>query len=167
MTADQPSLGTGLWSLISGTGDPEDETDNLTIIRNLSKGINTFLWTIYNGPIAANGTCILQDSINIEVVDIFVPEGFSPNNDNFNNSFKITGLDLSNQTAELTIVNGAGAKVFSTTNREGQEWSDWDGKNSRGQDLPEGTYYYLLKMVSNGGGGQVFKKSGFIILKRY
>ena len=49
--------------------------------------------------------------------------------------------------AELKIVNGAGAEVFSTSNLDGQNWSDWDGKNSNGFDLPEGTYYYLLKIT--------------------
>ena len=97
-----------------------------------------------------------------------IPEGFSPNDDpgGYNNTFIVKGLDLPNQVAELTIVNGAGAKVFSASNRAGQNWTDWDGKNSKGLDLPEGTYNYLLKITSKSN-NQVFKKSGFIILKRY
>ena len=71
-----------------------------------------------------------------------------------------------NQIAELSVVNSAGAEVFVTSNRSGQRWTDWDGTNSKGFDLPEGTYYYLLKITSTGN-NQVFKKSGFIILKRY
>jgi flagellar hook assembly protein FlgD len=56
--------------------------------------------------------------------------------------------------------------VFSASNRNGNEWEIWDGKNSKGHDLPEGTYYYLLKITSKRN-SQVFKKSGFVILKRY
>jgi len=56
--------------------------------------------------------------------------------------------------------------VFSTSNIDGNEWTDWDGKNSKGIDLPEGTYYFLLKITSKKS-GQVFRKSGFIVLKRY
>jgi hypothetical protein len=156
---------TGLWTLVSGTGDFDDGSNSLTVVTNLSKGINTFLWTI------TNGTCKNEDLVNVNVYELVVPEGFSPNNDpeNYNNTFIITGLDLPNQIAELTVVNGAGTEVFSTSNREGQTWTDWDGKNSKGLDLPEGTYYYLLKITSAGpaGNGQVFKKSGFIVLKRY
>jgi len=36
----------------------------------------------------------------------------------------------------------------------------------KGNDVPEGTYYYLLKLISKEN-NQVFKKSGFIVLKRY
>jgi gliding motility-associated-like protein len=128
----------------------------------LSKGLNRFLWTV------TRGACLLEDMVDINVLNLIIPEGFSPNNDpeNYNNTFIINGLDLPNQTAELVIVNGAGAEVFSTSNRNGNNWRDWDGKNSKGIDLPEATYYYLLKITSKGN-GQVFKKSGFVILKRY
>jgi gliding motility-associated-like protein len=152
----------GLWSLINGTGSFDDPNSNMAVVTSLSKGINTFLWTVENGK------CSKSDQVRINVYNIEIPEGFSPNNDpgGYNNTFIIKGLDLPNQTAELTIVNGAGTEVFSTSNRNGQKWSDWDGTNSKGYDLPEGTYYYLLKITSKGN-SQVFKKSGFIVLKRY
>jgi len=162
MVADPVLVGEGVWSVVSGTGDFDNVSDTSAVVTNLSKGLNTFLWTV------TNGTCKLEDLVNIDVYDLVIPEGFSPNNDpeNYNNTFIIAGLDLPNQIAELTVVNGAGTEVFSTSNRDGQNWTDWDGKNSKGLDLPEGTYYYLLKITSNGN-GQVFKKSGFIVLKRY
>jgi flagellar hook assembly protein FlgD len=71
------------------------------------------------------------------------------------------------QTIDLTILNGAGTVVFSTSNKNGNdEWVDWDGKNSKGIEFPEGTYYYLLKVSSGKVSGRVSKRSGFIILKR-
>ena len=159
MTANPiESWETSSWTTVAGTGTPENFSES-TIVSNLAQGFNSFMWTIENGP------CKLEDLIDITVNEIFIPEGFSPNNDNSNDLFIITGLDLQNQTSELKIVNSAGTEVFSISN-SGQEWKDWDGKNLRGIDLPEGTYYYLLKMVSNNN-GQVFKKSGFIVLKRY
>ena len=154
--------GAGKWTLVEGTGSFENDTDNTTKVNGLSKGLNRFLWTV------TKGACKLEDMVDVYVYDMVIPEGFSPNKDpgNYNNTFIINGLDLPNQVAELIIVNGAGTEVFSTSNRDGNEWSDWNGKNSKGIDLSEGTYYYLLKITSNGN-GQVFKKSGFIILKRY
>jgi gliding motility-associated-like protein len=151
---------TGEWSVVSGTGNFENKTSNQTVVTNLSAGINTFLWSV------TNGLCKLEDMVNVDVHKEFIPRGFSPNNDGLNDTFIITGLDLVNQTAELKIVNGAGTEVFSSSSRQGKIWNDWDGKNNRGMDLAEGTYYYLLKITTKRN-GQVFKRSGFIVLKRY
>jgi gliding motility-associated-like protein len=163
MVADPPiNGGTGKWTIVDGTGSFENDTDNDTRVTGLSKGLNTYLWTV------TRGACKMEDEVEVLIYDLVIPEGFSPNNDpdGYNNTFRINGLDLPNQTAELTIINGAGTEVFHTSNLNGNEWSDWDGRNSRGVDLPEGTYYYLLKITSKGN-EQVFKKSGFIVLKRY
>lgn len=151
---------TGLWSVLSGSGNFADASDNLSEVTNLAKQTNTFQWEI------SNGVCSMKDLVNIDVKELLIPEGFSPNGDIFNNTFTITGLDLPNQIAEMSIVNSAGAEVYSASNRDGQTWTDWDGKNMKGFDLPEGTYYYLLKITSRAN-GQVFKQNGFIVLKRY
>lgn len=128
----------------------------------MSEGLNTFLWTV------TRGACKFEDEIQVTVLNLFIPEGFSPNNDpgGYNNTFRIKGLDTDKQLAELTVINGAGIEVFRTSNTGGSEWVDWDGKNMKGNDVPEGTYYYLLKLISKEN-NQVFKKSGFIVLKRY
>ena len=164
---------TGSWSVVSGTGDFDDYNNSSTYVRNVSKGSNTYLWSVKNGE------CKLEDNVRVDVLGLEIPQGFSPNDDpgNYNNTFVINGLDLRKkwvapdsvqafQHADLSILNGAGTQVFSTTNRDGNEWKNWDGKNTKGLDLTEGTYYYLIKITSLGT-GQVFKKSGFIILKRY
>lgn len=166
MTGDPVlTIGQGMWSTITGSGTPDDPSNGATILRGLSGGLNTFLWTV------TNGDCDNTDLVNIEVYELFIPEGFSPNNDpdDYNNKFIITGLDLNNQIVDLTILNSAGVRVFSTSNRQGNEyWVDWDGKTSGGADLPEGTYYYLIEITSTiSTEGQVFKESGFVVLKRY
>jgi gliding motility-associated-like protein len=154
-------VGTGEWSVVEGTGDFDNYSANSTTVNNLTKGLNKFRWKV------TNGKCVSEDLVAVSIIDIFIPEGFSPNNDGLNDTFIITGLDLPNQYAELKIVNGAGSEVFSTSKSDDVlSWKEWDGKNSSGADLPEGTYYYLLKLTSIGN-DQVFKKSGFIILKRY
>jgi hypothetical protein len=163
MNADPvPSGSSGHWSLLEGSGSFENPTENDTRVTGVALGLNRFMWTI------TRGACKMEDEVDVLVYDLVIPEGFSPNNDpqGYNNTFVIKGLDLPNQEAELVIVNGAGTDVFSTSNRNGNEWLEWDGKNSKEVDLPEGTYYYLLKITSKLN-GQVFKKSGFIVLKRY
>jgi hypothetical protein len=163
LVADPPIAGgTGKWTIVDGTGSFENDTENDTKVSGLSKGLNTYLWTV------TRGACKMEDEVEISIFDLVIPEGFSPNNDpgGYNNTFRINGLNLPNQTAELTVINGAGTEVFHTSNLNGNEWNDWDGRNSKGIDLPEDTYYYLLKLTSKGN-GQIFKKSGFIVLKRY
>ncbi|HNW56538.1 MAG TPA: gliding motility-associated C-terminal domain-containing protein [Bacteroidales bacterium] len=149
----------GEWSPSDGIGDV---TQNNAEVLDLKSGLNTYVWTV------TNGTCSRSDSVTIDVKEIFIPEGFSPNGDGINDTFIVTGMNLDNpnteQDAELTIVNSAGTKVFYTTFPDGQEDASWDGKNEKGQDLPEGTYYYLLKMTSKYNSR---KWSGFIVLKRY
>jgi gliding motility-associated-like protein len=165
MTADPPLTGlgeTGFWTVLGpNTASMSDLSDNNGEVTGLSVGENFFLWTI------STGKCELNDSLKITLYEDFIPQGFSPNGDMINDKFTIEGLDFSSQVTELKIVNGAGTEVFFTTNEGGKEFGEWDGKNSRGMDLPEGTYYYLLKVTSKSTGQVIKKTSGFIVLKRY
>jgi len=157
-----PAGETGVWSVLdNGSSEPAEISNYKTLVSNLSVGTNSFLWTV------SKGSCDLKDSINIVLLKDFEPEGFSPNGDAWNNTFIIEGLDENDNYLDLSIVNGAGTEVFSTSNRNGQKWTNWDGKNSKGLDLSEGTYYYMLKITPKNLTGSVIKKNGFIILKRY
>jgi gliding motility-associated-like protein len=149
----------GKWTVVSGTGDFDDDTKNNTEVRNISVGLNTYKWTVTNGP------CKQEDLINFEVSSAIVPEAISPNGDGINDELVISGLDLEKQDVELTIINGAGAQVYSTTNINNSTWTNWDGRDSGGTELPEGTYFFLLK-INSAKTGMVIPKSGFIILKR-
>jgi gliding motility-associated-like protein len=166
MKAIDPSLvgtgETGTWSLLGSNASTIDDTTEFnTVVRNLTLGKNLFLWTVHRGP------CKLKDSVDIELLKDLIPQGFSPNGDAWNNTFVIEGLSPDDQHIDFRIVNGAGTEVYSFSG-EGEtlrEWKGWDGKNSTGNDMPEGTYYYMLKIT--GKSGQVFKRSGFVVLKRY
>jgi len=149
----------GEWSVVSGAGDFDNINSNETNVRNISLGLNTYKWTV------SNGECRLEDMVNINILSLVIPGGISPNGDNINDSLVINGLDLTNQAAELTIVNGAGTMVWSTSNKDGNRWMNWDGRSTSGAELPEGTYYYMLK-VNSTKTGIVVPKSGFIILRR-
>jgi gliding motility-associated-like protein len=163
MKAHSPPSGeTGRWKILdNGTGSIDDTTGYNTTVRNLSVGNNSFLWTVNKGP------CKLKDSVIIELLKNFVPQGFSPNGDAYNNTFVVEGLYLDDNYVDLSIVNGAGTEVFNTSNRDNKTWTEWDGKNSNGIDLPQGTYYYMLKIASKKSNGPVSRLSGFIVLKRY
>jgi gliding motility-associated-like protein/uncharacterized repeat protein (TIGR01451 family) len=102
-----------------------------------------------------------QSSAQVEVerpLELFIPEGFSPDGDGINDTFVIGGLfDLYPQN-KITIVDRWGSFVFSTEPYH-ENW--WDGKNYRGEDMPRGTYYYVLEL---GPGNEPIR--GFIYLAR-
>jgi gliding motility-associated-like protein len=152
---------TGKWSLVSGSGDFENDALNSTWVTGTSVGTNIYRWSV------TNGECILNDNVTFEISNPVIPELISPNNDTYNDELVISGLDYDSQTIELNILNGAGSLVFSTSNKDSSNgWMNWDGRNSNGAELPEGTYYFILKVSSGKVPGHVSRMSGFIILKR-
>lgn len=60
LDGNNPSPGTGLWSLKSGSGDFEDSTDPNTQASNLQLGANEFIWTI------TNIICVHTDTVEIQ-----------------------------------------------------------------------------------------------------
>ena len=148
----------GKWTIIRGSGDFDDNTLETTGVSNLGPD-NRFLWTVINGP------CTDTSSVKILVTEIIIPNGFSPNGDGVNDLFEIKGLETDRTEVELTIINSAGSEVYYTTNKNGQQFTYWDGKNSKGVDLPEGTYYYVIRMLTSEMSAPR-KEDGFIILKR-
>lgn len=55
----------GQWSVIAGTGTFANPTSPSTIVTGMSLGINTYLWTIDNGPCAV--PAVLSDPVNVTV----------------------------------------------------------------------------------------------------
>nr|WP_321405543.1 PKD domain-containing protein [uncultured Carboxylicivirga sp.] len=46
LTGNAPSVGTGFWSIVTGSGTFEDTSDPVTQVTNLGEGLNIFRWTI-------------------------------------------------------------------------------------------------------------------------
>ncbi len=61
---DLPALGT--WTVISGSGVFADENDPNTSVSGLSTGVNTFAWTVDNGPCGTPS----QDEVNVILFDV-------------------------------------------------------------------------------------------------
>lgn len=165
MIAGEPGANeSGIWDVLnsgSGTGAFDNKSFFNTIVRDLVPGTNSYLWTV------SNEHCTLMDTVNIVLLEDFVPQGFSPNGDGINDDFIVEGLNQDDYLMTLKIIDGAGTEVFSTSNQDPGGWENWNGKNSGGIDLPEGTYYYLLKVAMKSTGQVIKKESRFIVLKRY
>ncbi|MBK8566693.1 MAG: gliding motility-associated C-terminal domain-containing protein [Saprospiraceae bacterium] len=72
---------------------------------------------------------------------------FTPNGDDINPEFdplepyRLAGCVPSDNEAELTVVNRWGEAVFRAA-----PYRAWDGTNNGGAKLPQGAYYYFLKV---------------------
>jgi gliding motility-associated-like protein len=145
MNAELASSETGEWSLISGSGHISDIHSPTTSVNELSIGENKFLWKVLNT------NCEDTAEVKITVYDMFVPSVITPNGDGKNDNFKIS--DFSGK-VELIIFNRWGNEEY----RSGNYLNDWNGRNNKGVELPNDTYFYVLKFEN----GRVLKGSVFI-----
>lgn len=147
MKAVLASSETGEWSLISGSGHMNDIHSPTAIVTELSIGDNIFLWKV------RLGNCEDSSKVKIIVNDLFVPSVITPDGDGKNDYFKIS--DFSGK-VELIIFNRWGNEEYTS----GNYLNDWDGRNNEGVELPNDTYFYILKFEN----GRVLK--GSVLIKR-
>jgi gliding motility-associated-like protein len=89
--------------------------------------------------------------------EAFVPNSFTPNQDNINDEFKLT-ISAESEFISIVIFNRWGEMVFKS-NSASQFWNgQWQS-----QDVPMGVYFYKLDYRCN---DQPIEKTGFITLMR-
>jgi len=141
---------TGIWSLISGSGDFSDSTNPKTFVSGLSQGDNILLWTI------KNGVCpVVFDTVKIVVHNLVVPTLITPNMDGRNDYFVLKGLETLGKT-ELVIFDRRGAQVYKNLNYN----NSWNGVDYNKNPLPDDTYFFILKSEN---GKSI---SGYIVIRR-
>jgi len=147
-----PLVGVGEWTKLPSESIIEDPFEPGTRVSNLLSGEYEFVWTITNGVCPEE-----SDAVKITVNMLFIPSGFSPNGDEINDFFEIKGIDdISN---ELIIINSGGNEVYRQKNYQ----NDWDGTYKTGEELPDGTYYYIFYIYDT---DKPREESGFVIIKR-
>ncbi|MEZ4739651.1 MAG: gliding motility-associated C-terminal domain-containing protein [Flavobacteriales bacterium] len=138
------------WSLLNGSGSIQEPNATSTGISGLSVGWNTFIIT------ASLGQCVGDiDTVRVHIRDLFIPQGFSPNQDGDNDLFEVTGLGAY-PGSMLTVFNRWGQKVY----ENGSYNNEWDGRSHNGQELPNDTYFYVLNL----SGADTY--NGFVVIKR-
>jgi gliding motility-associated-like protein len=141
---------TGTWSFVSGHGSISDVTDPQTSLSDLTYGTNVLKWVVTNGVCPKD-----SDNISIVVGDLTIPTLITPNGDNKNEYFVIQGLESLGKT-ELVIIDRRGAVVFKDSKYENK----WNGLDYNGNDLPNDTYFYLIKSSKGRN------LSGYIVIRR-
>lgn len=103
--------------------------------------------------------CVIYWTTYVIVVELNIPNGFSPNGDAFNEEFIIS--ELYDVSGKLVVWNRWGDIVFQSDHYN----NDWKGTCEgrfclgQGKPLPEGTYFYQVDV-------QGVTKEGYVTLKR-
>jgi large repetitive protein len=85
-----------------------------------------------------------QDSVKIVKID--VPNAITPNDDGKNDALVIDGIEQYAEN-ELVIFNRWGDILYQSKPYR----NNWRGTNKTGDSLPEGTYYYVLRLNTADG----------------
>ncbi|MBV6652524.1 MAG: gliding motility-associated C-terminal domain-containing protein, partial [Mameliella sp.] len=92
----------------------------------------------------------VQVNIQRDSMEIETPNGITPNGDGLNETLIFDQLLLNPdqyENNELIIFNRWGDIVFEAAPYN----NDWEGQNMDGTNLPDGTYYYILRLDIGGG----------------
>jgi len=148
LEAQAPAVGQAHWQTVTKQVVFDDSINPQATVSNLPFGKTSFSWVVRNGACK-----VVADSMVVDVTDLSVPEGFSPNNDHVNDLFQIYGLE-NVKDARLSVFNQWGVEVYKNNDYK----SDWDG-TYKGTLLPDGTYFYVLNVI-----GRTYK--GFVVVKQ-
>jgi gliding motility-associated-like protein len=131
-----------------GTGSPESHTyaqEGNYCITLISDN---------NGCRDTAKSCLLV----IDDATVFIPNIFTPNSDGNNDLWKITTTGVKELTCEIYDRWGLKIATFDGTT------SGWDGKTKNGKLAPDGTYFYVVRIVAIND--KLTEKSGYLQLLR-
>ncbi len=94
------------------------------------------------------GECTATDSADITLYSVencVISEGLTPNGDGYNDTLDLSFLNDRTGINKLQIFNRLGTQVFEQNNYTNQ----WRGQTQDGNDLPTGTYFYVIDLAGN------------------
>ena len=128
-----PETATYLWKNNQGGTVGSDEALNITAL--MSTATITFPAT-YTVTISNPAGCSTTENVIIYGAFCSIPKGISPNSDNANDSFDLTGMGVD----DIKIYNRYGTEVYHQKNYTNQ----WKGQTDKGDELPTATYFYVI-----------------------
>jgi gliding motility-associated-like protein len=99
-----------------------------------------------------NSACGEIGELTVIVKNCFIQKGISPNGDGLNDYFDLSSFNVK----KLEIFNRYGKGVYSKVSYS----KEWNGKSNNGNDLPDGTYYYVIEF------NDMDSKTGWIYINR-
>ncbi len=138
-----PSTATYSWSAADGG-----------TIRNSASGQSIVVSgaVAYTVVVTSIDGCSTTQSFTPDSTGCNIQKGISANGDDINDNFELSELNVS----KLQIFNRYGMVVYDKNNYT----NEWKGQTNSGEELPDGTYYYVIAL----GSGEV--KTGWIYINR-
>ncbi|WP_264560116.1 gliding motility-associated C-terminal domain-containing protein [Flavobacterium sp. N2270] len=99
-----------------------------------------------------NASCSQVGELVVFVESCTIPKGVSPNGDGLNDSWDLSGFDVK----KVEIFNRYGKEVYSKSNYT----NEWVGKSNNGNELPDGTYYYVIQF------NDMASRTGWVYINR-
>lgn len=169
LLAPSSTLGPGAIELVSVTVNirlisREGVFNNSAFVQGFSAFFNTTVQDQSTNGLRpdplAEGDVSYSDPTPLELLapPLFIPGGFSPNNDGINDRFVIQNK-ITNRIS-LEIFNRWGNRIYKSADYQ----NDWDGKCTEGifagELVPNGTYYYIVVIEGSE------KRAGYITINR-
>jgi len=155
LQAATPSVGTGTWTIVAGSGSFDNDTLPDAIISELEE-TTTLRWTVQNGNCNE-----VSDQVELLINPLVIKKGFTPNGDTKNDYFDLGAINAEKIT--IKIYNSAGVLVFESDDYTNGDL--WNGRNMNGVELPEGTYFYVAD-VKIAGREKHFQFKSFVEILR-
>ncbi len=146
-----------------------DKPEGTIKITGITGGLSPYQYSVNNSSFTSetsysnlppgNYTITVKDSNGCEFSKVATvnslcvfPNAISPNGDEYNQKFNLKECKV----AKLELFNRYGRKV----NSYGNYTDQWDGTNSTGEALPDGTYFYVAEMEDG------TSKSGWVFIAK-
>jgi len=137
--------GTQPINIVWSTGSTDED------LYNLPAGFYTANVTDANG-------CTVIDTIRLTQPYLLeMPTGYTPNEDGSNDYFVVKGIEVFPDN-ELLVYNRWGNLVYSQVGYQ----NEWNGANNSGDELPDGTYFVILKINTS----EEIILTGYVDLRR-
>ena len=130
-------------SNINYSWSPPEYLDNPLVVQpNAGPPVSS----IYTLTVVSNDGCgTSTDNVKVEVIDkLFIPTGFTPNNDGLNDKWEITIFE-DYPKAVVEVFNRFGQLVYRSL---ANNYKPWDG-NFKGQPAIPGVYAYVVRLNNN------------------
>ncbi|MFC4721877.1 gliding motility-associated C-terminal domain-containing protein [Geojedonia litorea] len=154
----------GTWTVVEGNATINGSLFNPTTLldgngsyTDSQLGVYTFRYES-----SQNSTCPTEVEVSITIndecvvlpcgaEDVIISKAVTPNGDNINDFFGVTGVESCGFVIELQIFNRWGAKIYENFNYQ-NDWYGTSSKSSFGNSntVPTGTYYYIINLKNSG-----------------